>query len=579
MGARGAIVGKYMSARGLRILRVLDEIDAELGTTPAQIALAWLIARPGLTPPITSATSLPQLNALIAATRLALSPPCLDRLNDASDQRGTAAAAPAPEGGQVLSRAAEIEVGKAAADVAQVLRHSAKRGSRVDGRREYASGRPVFDDARPEQMEGANVLARYPALGLRFVFNAALFDFVGLQTARRRVMHFDIVTIRVFVAVAEELSITAAARRENIAASAISKRIQNLEVEAGVRLFRRHRSGVQTTTAGQALYRHCREMLAALDRAESDMCLFAGAVKGSIKLAATTSATLQSLPDELRLFLELHPAIRIELLEMPSNCVVQAVRDGSADIGIYSTLAVAADVTSQLYRHDSLVVLVPLGHSLANERRIFFSQTLKFRHVCLGAGSPLHAVLEQKASEMGHPLEVVLKTTSTDAVRRFVQAGLGIGILPAICVLPYAEAMGVRGIPLADAWASRELRLCVKSAPVSPAARLFFDHLAGGVEENNGSSHVPSRASSIRGSQEAIPTMVQHPPEPFRPGGAIRREDGEAGAAFLSGIHSPTASTTCPLPTAFAAGTAPTSQSAKARQLLPARVPGEVTRK
>ncbi len=71
--ARGAGVAKYLDARGLRILARLDEVAARRSATPAQVALAWLIARPGVTAPIASATSLAQLDELLGATTLALS--------------------------------------------------------------------------------------------------------------------------------------------------------------------------------------------------------------------------------------------------------------------------------------------------------------------------------------------------------------------------------------------------------------------------------------------------------------------------------------------------------------------------
>lgn len=71
--ARGGDVAKYLDARGLRILAKLDEVAARRAATPAQVALAWLIARPGISAPIVSATSVAQLDELLAATALALS--------------------------------------------------------------------------------------------------------------------------------------------------------------------------------------------------------------------------------------------------------------------------------------------------------------------------------------------------------------------------------------------------------------------------------------------------------------------------------------------------------------------------
>ncbi|MGO4705087.1 aldo/keto reductase [Microvirga sp. 2MCAF38] len=82
--ARGDRMAKYLDPRGLRILAALDEIAAEYKANPAQVALAWLIARPGITAPIASATSLTQLDDLIAATRLSLKADDIEKLNRVS---------------------------------------------------------------------------------------------------------------------------------------------------------------------------------------------------------------------------------------------------------------------------------------------------------------------------------------------------------------------------------------------------------------------------------------------------------------------------------------------------------------
>ena len=73
------------SERGQRVLAALDEIALETGEAPATVALAWLKARPGVAAPIASATSLEQLEELVAALRIDLSADQMERLNQASD--------------------------------------------------------------------------------------------------------------------------------------------------------------------------------------------------------------------------------------------------------------------------------------------------------------------------------------------------------------------------------------------------------------------------------------------------------------------------------------------------------------
>lgn len=83
-GARARMVERYMDERGVTILSALDEVAAARDATPAQVALAWLIARPSITAPIASATSSKQLADLVAATHLQLSDDEVTMLNQAS---------------------------------------------------------------------------------------------------------------------------------------------------------------------------------------------------------------------------------------------------------------------------------------------------------------------------------------------------------------------------------------------------------------------------------------------------------------------------------------------------------------
>jgi len=87
--ARGkSVVDKYLNPRGLRILTALDDIAGTHGASASQIALAWLIARPGITAPIVSATSVDQLKDVLAAANIALSAQDVQQLDDASREQG-----------------------------------------------------------------------------------------------------------------------------------------------------------------------------------------------------------------------------------------------------------------------------------------------------------------------------------------------------------------------------------------------------------------------------------------------------------------------------------------------------------
>ena len=83
--ARGEMVKKYLNERGFRILAAVDQLAKQYNSTPAQVSLAWLIARPSITAPIASATNLEQLKDLIEATELKLDDSAIALLNQASE--------------------------------------------------------------------------------------------------------------------------------------------------------------------------------------------------------------------------------------------------------------------------------------------------------------------------------------------------------------------------------------------------------------------------------------------------------------------------------------------------------------
>jgi len=82
--SRGSRVQKYLNPRGLRILAALDEVAKHYNATPAQVSLAWLLAKPAITAPIASATDVKQLDELLGATGLALDAAAVQKLDQAS---------------------------------------------------------------------------------------------------------------------------------------------------------------------------------------------------------------------------------------------------------------------------------------------------------------------------------------------------------------------------------------------------------------------------------------------------------------------------------------------------------------
>ncbi len=292
------------------------------------------------------------------------------------------------------------------------------------------------------------------------------------------VRRLDLITLQLFVAVYEEGTLTRAANREAIAVSAASKRLMELEQVLGVSLFVRRAKGMDLTAAGETLLHHARQMLFNVEKMGLELGEHSHGVRGYVRMLANLSAIIQFLPEDLRDFSELHPEVKTDLEERPSNGVVQGVLDGVADLGICSSDADTKGLPSVTYRLDKLVVLMPADHPLASRESVAFAETLDSDYVGLHAASSINMRTHAAAREAGKMLRLRIHVPGFDAMCRMVQANMGIGILPHKAYELFGRALGLHAVPLTDAWSDRSLILVVRDeAQLSPVSRLLFDYL------------------------------------------------------------------------------------------------------
>lgn len=292
-------------------------------------------------------------------------------------------------------------------------------------------------------------------------------------------MRYDFQTLKAFIAIADEGSIAAAAARENTVASAISRRVAELEQACGTPLLHRHRRGVLLTSAGIELVAHARRVVNELERLDGSMADFATGVRGQVRLLANTSAIVQFLAADIAGFLERHPTVKIDLEERTSDQIQRLLLDGMADVGILVAARPVDRLVLQPYQGDQLQVMMRKGHPLARRRSIRFADTLAFDHVGLPRGSSLCEMLIDAAKALGQPLRLRIQATSFDGLRKMVSAGLGIGVLPQGSVLPYLEVEGLVARPLDEPWARRTLMVATRERHLMPrVARLLAEHLA-----------------------------------------------------------------------------------------------------
>lgn len=273
---------------------------------------------------------------------------------------------------------------------------------------------------------------------------------------------FDLVSMRLFIAVVDAGSLTAGADRFGISLAATSKRIGDLEGQMQTPLLARSPRGVDVTPAGLTLYRHAVALVFNLEQMAMAVDEFRDGSRGHVRIAANTSAINGFLPLLLATFRCDQPRVSIELEELLSREVVDAVTRGAADIGIYPENTPAEQLTSVACDSDQLVLAVAHGHPLAPLRRLRFERALEHDFIVLSRNTAVRRLISAAAESHGRMLRMPIQVHSFDALCRMVGAGLGIGVLPSAAAAPHGESMRLTLLQLDEPWARRRLLLGVR---------------------------------------------------------------------------------------------------------------------
>ena len=299
-----------------------------------------------------------------------------------------------------------------------------------------------------------------------------------------RVNPFD---LRLFTAVLEHGTITAAAQAAHLSLAAASARLKALEDAVGVRLLDRAKSGASPTDAGRALARHAHRVLAELEGLHMEMASFGHGLRGTVRVLGNTAAVAEALPPLLGHFLAQHPEVDVQLQELASDAVLEGVRRGTADLGIVADHVDSSGLNTWPWRDDQLVALLPRGAGRRDRgraaRSISFADLLEKDFVGLEADSGLSRFLHRQASLGGRVPHHRVRVSTLDAMARIVSAGVGVAVVPMSTAQRWQDA-GVRVVPLSDGWSRRRLLLCTAAErPVSSGCQALLDFLLHSADE------------------------------------------------------------------------------------------------
>lgn len=300
-------------------------------------------------------------------------------------------------------------------------------------------------------------------------------------TARRTVDYrIDPFDLHLFTAVMSHGTITAAAAAVNLSLAAASARLKALEDATGVRLLDRSKAGASPTDAGRALARHASRILSELESLHVDMAGFGHGLRGTVRLLCNTAAMSEALPRTLGRFLVENPDIDVDVQELASDAVLDALRRGHADIGIVADHVDTSGLVVRPWLDDRLVALLPRRWPNGKRRSIAFAELLEHPLVGLSSDSGLSRFLAAQASRSGRVPRHRVRLGSFDAIAQAVAAGVGAAVMPQSAALRFGVGE-TRVALLSDDWARRRLLVCMtRQGTELVGVRALADSLAGG---------------------------------------------------------------------------------------------------
>jgi DNA-binding transcriptional LysR family regulator len=288
-------------------------------------------------------------------------------------------------------------------------------------------------------------------------------------------MDFD--QLETFLEVARHTSFSKAAEKRFRTQPAISSQIRALEDEVGAKLFDRSGGKVSITSAGKAFQKYVEETLEARKVILTAIGEMERVPKGEIVVGANEATCLHVLPEVFAEFKKQYPEVNVGIQRAERGKILESIVDNSVDFGVVSIPVADNRLTVVQIHRDELVVIAAPNHPLSKlkSKSAAVSDVVKFPLLLPKLGRTRDAI-EALFHERNLKPIISMELDSSELLKRFVAADVGVGFIARSNVLEDVKAGVLAAIPMSDALIKRDLALVFrKDKALSRAALAFID--------------------------------------------------------------------------------------------------------
>ncbi len=290
--------------------------------------------------------------------------------------------------------------------------------------------------------------------------------------------------MRVFAAVARNLSFTRAARELHLTQPAVSQQIRLLEAEVGLPLFEKIGRKVQLAPAGAELLEYANQTIELLREAAESLAAMRGLKRGVLKLGAVSTAKYFA-PSLLSAFTPAYPEVTIRFSVGNRLEIIKQMAANEIDLVIMGRPPRELDTIAEPFAKHPLVIIAAPDHPLAGRRRIRLRQLASQQFLIREEGSGTRASMEHVFRERNVPFRVSMEISSNETIKQAVMAGMGISFISAHTVgLELAAGklvcLDIVGLPIVRDWYVIHLRE-KHISPIAAAFRAFLLERGGSI--------------------------------------------------------------------------------------------------
>jgi len=286
-------------------------------------------------------------------------------------------------------------------------------------------------------------------------------------------MDFD--QLETFLEVARHASFSRAAEKRFRTQPAISSQIRGVEEEVGAKLFDRSGGKVSLTAAGKAFLKYVEETLATRKAMMVSIAEMERVPRGELIVGANEGTCLHILPYVFADFKKQYPDVSVNIKRADYAKTLESIVDNSVDFGVVSLPVTDNRLTVVLIHRDELVIIVPPSHPLGKMKSAPIAEAARFPLVVPKVGHTRDS-LEELFHERRLKPNYTMELDSSELLKRFVAAGVGVGFIARSNVVEDVRARSLAAITIADAQVRRDLALVFrKDKALSRAALAFID--------------------------------------------------------------------------------------------------------